>query len=299
VRPVTVVTDTTHYLPDDLRRRLGVEQVSLYVSWGDESQRESDLPGYDDFYARLRSSTELPSTSQPSVGDFLEVYEPHLAAGHDIVSIHLSGGISGTYGAAVQAKALVDERRDPDRADGGEAGGGRVVVIDTETACGGLACLVLAAAAGARAGEDVDAVAARVHAARAELKVWFSIDTLEFLRRGGRVGNAQAWLGGALKIKPILSVGREITPIERVRTSGRAFERMVDYMRSRHDDGADCWVVQHIQAPDRADQLVARGREIFGTEPEFVSELGPVIGTYTGPGMLGVCGMPTRFVDPA
>jgi DegV family protein with EDD domain len=289
VRPVTIVTDTTHYLPNALRERLGIVQVSLYVSWGDEQTRESDLPGYDDFYARLRTTTEQPTTSQPSVGDFVEAYEPLLAAGHDIVSIHLSGGISGTYGSAVQAKTLIDER----------GGAGRIEVIDTETACGGLACLAMAAAAGARAGEDVDAVAARVHAARAELKIWFSIDTLEYLRRGGRVGGAQAWLGGALKIKPIMSVGREITPIERVRTSGRAFERMVDYMRSRHEEGADCWVIQHIQAPDVAARLVERGREIFDSEPWFVSELGPVIGTYTGPGMIGVGGLPTRFVEPS
>jgi DegV family protein with EDD domain len=288
VRSVIVVSDTTHYLPSELRERLGVRQVSLYVSWGDGLERESDLPGYDDFYERLRTSAELPTTSQPSVGDFVETYEPLLAAGHDIVSLHLSGGISGTCGAAAQAKAIIDER-------GGE---GRIEVIDTETACGGLACLVMAAAAGAQAGEDVDAVTARVREARRELKIWFSIDTLEFLRRGGRVGNAQAWLGGALKIKPILSVGHEITPVERVRTSGRAFERMVDYMRSRHEEGADCWVIQHIQAPDRAQRLVERGREIFGSEPWFVSELGPVIGTYTGPGMIGVGGLPTRFVEP-
>ncbi|MGI8802745.1 MAG: DegV family protein [Solirubrobacteraceae bacterium] len=287
MRPVTVVTDTTHYLPAELRVRLGIEQVSLYVNWGDEPQRESDFPDYDDFYARLRTSTDVPSTSQPSVGDFLEVYEPLLAAGRDVVSIHISGGLSGTFGAATQAKELVDER----------GGDGRIVVVDTESACGGLACLAMAAAAGARAGEDVDAVAARVAAARQQLKIWFSIDTLEYLRRGGRVGNAQAWLGGALKIKPILSVGHEITPVERVRTSGRAFERMVDYMRSRHEEGADCWVIQHIQAPDVAARLADRGREIFGTEPWFVSELGPVIGTYTGPGMLGVGGLPRRFVD--
>jgi DegV family protein with EDD domain len=288
VRPVTVVSDTTHYLPDELRERLGVKLVSLYVSWGEGLERESEMPGYDDFYARLRTSTDLPTTSQPSVGDFVEVYEPLLAAGHDVVSLHLSGGISGTCGAAVQAKALIDER----------GGDGRIIVIDTETACGGLACLVMAAAAGAGAAEDVDTVAARVQSARQELKIWFSIDTLEFLRRGGRVGKAQAWLGGALKIKPILSVGHEITPVERVRTSGRAFERMVDYMRSRHEDGADCWVIQHIQAPDKAERLVERGREIFDSEPWFVSELGPVIGTYTGPGMIGVGGLPTRFVEP-
>ena len=116
------------------------------------------------------------------------------------------------------------------------------------------------------------------------------------MRRGGRIGAAQAYLGSALKIKPILTLEAEITPIERVRTSGRAFERMVDYLRSRHDDGADAWVVQHIQAPAEAARLVERGREIFGTDPCFVSEVGPVIGTHVGPGLLGVGGIPSKFV---
>jgi fatty acid-binding protein DegV len=111
------------------------------------------------------------------------------------------------------------------------------------------------------------------------------------------VGKARAWLGGALKIKPILSLEYEITPVERVRTSGRAFERMVEYLRERQRDGADAWVVQHIQAAEQADRLVARGREIYGCEPIFVSEVGPVIGTYTGPGLLGVGGVPRSMVS--
>ncbi len=129
------------------------------------------------------------------------------------------------------------------------------------------------------------------------MKIWFAVDTLEYLRRGGRIGAAQAWLGGALKIKPILTCEDEITPIERVRTAGRAFERMVDYLRVRHDDGADAWVVQHIQAPAEAERLVDRGREIFGSEPLFVSEIGPVIGTHVGPGLLGVGGIPRSLLD--
>jgi DegV family protein with EDD domain len=124
------------------------------------------------------------------------------------------------------------------------------------------------------------------------MKMWFCIDTLEYLKRGGRVGAAQAWLGSALRIKPILTVESEITPIERVRTQGRAFERMVDYLRSRHDDGADAWVVQHIRAAEQAERLVERGREIFGAEPLFVSEVGPVIGTHVGPGLIGVGAVP-------
>ncbi len=262
MRPVTIVTDTTQYLPRSVREQHGIEQVSLYVRWGDDVQRESEMADYDDFYARLKTSNDPPTTSQPSVGDFLAAYEPVLAAGHDVVSIHLSSGLSGTYGAAVQAKAVIDERGTD----------GQIAVIDTQSACGGLACLALVGAAGAADGEDIDAVQARLAEAREHLKIWFCIDTLEYLRRGGRIGSAQAWVGTALKIKPILSVAREITPVERVRTRGRAFERMVDYMRERHADGADCWVLQHIQAPDQAARLIERGREIFGTEPWFVSD---------------------------
>jgi DegV family protein with EDD domain len=152
--------------------------------------------------------------------------------------------------------------------------------------------MMLAAAAAARNGGDIQAVSDRVLAARDGLQMWFAVDTLEYLHRGGRIGGAQAWIGGALKIKPILTFDGEITPIERVRTAGRAFDRMVEYLRSRQADGADGWVVQHIQAPDVAERLVAQGREIFGSEPVFVSEIGPVIGAHAGPGLVGVGGLP-------
>ncbi|HEX4036284.1 MAG TPA: DegV family protein [Solirubrobacteraceae bacterium] len=286
MRPVAIVTDSTHYTTRELIEAAGVHEVSLYVRDGDEVRRETEISDYDGFYARLRSAAELPSTSQPSIGDFVAAYEPLLDAGCDIVSIHLAGGISGTVGAAAQAAALLGERRDD---------AARIEVIDAETACGGLGCVVLAAAAVARGGGGVEDVVARVREARATLAIWFCIDTLEYLQRGGRIGRAQAWLGGALKIKPILSLEAEITPVERVRTSGRAFERMLDYMRMRRDDGADGWVVQHIQSPERAAALVAKGRELFGCEPAWVSEVGPVIGTYTGPGLIGVGGIPARL----
>jgi DegV family protein with EDD domain len=156
--------------------------------------------------------------------------------------------------------------------------------------------MALAAAAKARSGGGLSEVAAHARAAREQTKIWFAVDTLEYLRRGGRIGAAQAWIGGALKIKPILTLESEITPIERVRTSGKAFERMVDYMRSRAADGADAWMVQHIQAPEQAQRLVDRGREIYGTEPSCVSEVGPVIGAHVGPGLLGVGGLPSHFL---
>jgi DegV family protein with EDD domain len=284
--PVAVATDSTNYLPRALADELGVHQVSLYVGWRGEPERELAMDGFDAFYRQLRDDPELPSTSQPSIGDFLAVWEPLLDDGRDVVSIHLAGGISGTCEAARQAHELLAER----------GLGERVVVIDGETACGGTGLLLLAASAAARAGADLHGVVARVRDARKVLRIWFCLDTLEYLRRGGRVGKAQAWLGGTLKIKPILSLEYEIMPVERVRTAGRAFERMVAYAQELHDSGADGWVVQHIQAPDQAQRLIDRCREIFDSEPVFTSEVGPVIGTYTGPGLIGVGALPRALL---
>ena len=132
---------------------------------------------------------------------------------------------------------------------------------------------------------------------RAELKMWFAIDTLEFLRRGGRIGAASAWIGSTLRVKPILTIEYgQMTPVERVRSSERAFERLVDYARQRHASGADAWVVQHVRAPDMAAQLVDRAREVFGTEPVFCSEIGAVVGAHTGPGVLGLGAVPPRVL---
>lgn len=279
---VAVVTDSTHYLPPDVVERNAFHQVSLYVTYGGRTVRELDIPGYDGFYDYLRSSPEMPSTSQPSVGDFLEVYEPLLDAGRDIVSVHLSAGISGTCASAEQARGqLVERGIAPER----------IVVLDSATAAAGMGMVAMAAAGAARAGASAAEAAEAARELRRDLKIWFAVDTLEYLRRGGRIGAAQAWLGSALRIKPILTLEREITPIERVRTGSRALERLIDYLRCRHGDGADVWFVQHIQADDQVERLIERGREIYGRDPEFVSEIGPVIGAHVGPGLLGVSGM--------
>jgi DegV family protein with EDD domain len=282
--PVAIVSDTCHYLSRKLVDEYGVHEVSLYVHRAGHAERESEITDYNAYYTGLRDTSELPTTSQPSIGDFLAVYEPLLDAGHEIVSVHLAGGMSGTVRSAEQAREQLDTRAD------------RVHVVDSATACGGQGLVVLAAAGAARDGADAAAVVERAHRARAQLKLWFAIDTLEYLRRGGRIGGAQAWLGSALKIKPILTVESEITPIERVRTSRRAFERLVDLLRTCKEDGSDAWVVQHIQARDQANELRARGVEIFGCEPTIDSEVGPVIGTHVGPGLLGAGGIPKALI---
>jgi DegV family protein with EDD domain len=173
----------------------------------------------------------------------------------------------------------------------------RVHVLDSRSACGGQGLMTLAAAAAANSGADGAAVAARAWEARNRLDLWFAIDTLEYLRRGGRIGGAQAWLGSALQIKPILTVEGEITPVERVRTSRRAFERMSRLLEECARHGNDAWMVQHIQSPEEAERLADRGREVFGSEPVNFSEIGPVIGTHVGPGLLGVGGIPRSLLE--
>jgi DegV family protein with EDD domain len=283
-----VVCDTTAYLPGELVAARGIRTISLYVSVDGVMEKESEITDFDDFYERLRGSDSGATTSQPSIGDFLEVYEPPLAEGREIVSIHISAGISGTFEAAGQARErLIDEGKD----------GERLHLMDSRSAAGGMGLCALGAASAAAAGGDAEAVLAGAEETRQSLKMWFAIDTLEYLRRGGRIGGARAWIGGALKIKPILTLEEEITPVERVRTRARSLERLRDYGRQRKDSGADGWVVQYIQDKETADGLIEDCYEIFGGEPAFISEVGPVLGAHVGPGLLGVGSVRTDLIS--
>ncbi len=272
---VAVVTDSTTYLPAELIERWGIREVSLYVGWGDERLRE-DSYDLEDFYARLRSSDDLPSTSQPSVGDFLEQFEPLAAAGRDVVSIHIASGLSGTCESAREAARTLAEKGLP----------GRIEVVDAQTGAGGLGCMVLAAARAADQGAALDAVVDAARQTRESLQMWFCLDTLEYLRRGGRIGAAQALVGSALKIKPILTFGTEISPVGRVRTRRRAIERMIAYLHELKEGGADEWIVQHAQSPEDAGLLVEEGTEIFSSPPLFCTQVGPVLGAHLGSGLL-------------
>jgi DegV family protein with EDD domain len=284
--PVAIVTDTTQYLPREVIERHDIQLVSLYVNWKGRADRESDLPDYDAFYDYLRSGGALPSTSQPSVGDFVQIYEPLLARGHDVLSIHLSGGISGTVGAAEQARQVLLEKGVAED---------RIAVMDSRTGCAGHGFMAIAAA-NAEGGLQEKRAAAQ--ALRDDFVVLVAVDTLEFLRRGGRIGAARAWIGATLKVKPILTIDGEMKPVERVRTSARVFERLVAHLEQRKEDGCDAFAVQHAQAPDVAERLAERGREIYRADPVIVSEIGPVIGTHTGPGLLGCAGLRTNLLGP-
>ena len=265
---------------------LDVKLISLYVGLEGDQRKESELLGdLDAFYERLKMADGAVTTSQPSVGDFIEFYAPLLAEeGREIVSVHLSAGISGTYESAIQARQrLADEGK----------GGERIHVVDSRSAAGGMGMVLLAAARAAAEGLTAAEVVERAEQARESLKIWFAVDTLEYLRRGGRIGAAGAWVGTTLKIKPILTFGVEVEPVERVRTRSKSIERLVGYAKQRHEDGADGWVVQHIQDQDAADRMVEACTPIYGCDPLFVSEIGPVLGAHAGPGLVGT-GATTR-----
>jgi DegV family protein with EDD domain len=210
------------------------------------------------------------------VGDFLSVYEPLVKAGRDVVSIHIASGLSGTYESAKSAVESLAEAGHP----------GRVEVVDGQTGAGGLGCLVIAAARAAEAGGGVEAIVAAVRKTRERLQKWFCLDTLEYLRRGGRIGAAQAMVGTALRVKPILTFGTEIAPIARVRTKRRALERMHAYIDELYERGARDWIVQHAQSEPDARRLVAYGTGVFGAEPLFCTQVGPVLGAHLGSGIL-------------
>jgi DegV family protein with EDD domain len=281
---VVVVSDSNAYLPKQLAEANGIVTLQQYVCFADGRRVHEDEVDLDAFFEEMRAAEELPTTSHPTTEDFRAAYEELLASSDGIVSVHSSGQLSRTVRAAQEAVVQL----------GAED---RIRVFDSQSAGAGLGLIALAAARRAQAGESGERVLATAEEARTELKIWFAIDTLEFLRRSGRIGGASAWVGSTLRVKPILTIDDgQMTPVERVRTSERAFERLVDYARQRHASGADAWVVQHVRSPDMAGQLVDRAREVFATEPVFVSEIGAVVGAHTGPGLIGLGAIPARLL---
>ena len=269
---VVVVTDSTAYLPEGLAREVRV--VPLHVVLGSRTGTEGTEVSPNDVAAALSERRLKVSTSRPTPGEFAEAYR---ATGSScLVSVHLSAELSGTYDAAVLAAAEV-------AADGIE-----VRVVDSRTIAMGLGFVVLAAAQAARDGADAEAVAAA--AAAVDTDVLFYVDTLEHLRRGGRIGAAAALFGTALAVKPLLHVtGGQIAPLEKVRTASKARARLEELAVQRAGDGPVDLAVHHLAAPDKAAALAARLAERLPSSAALhVSEVGAVVGAHVGPGLLGV-----------
>src|SRR3954452_25252809 len=222
VAGVAVVSDSNAYLPKQLAEGNGITMLQQYVLFGDGRRVHEDDVDLDAFFEEMRSAEQLPTTSHPTTEDFVAAYEELLKGAEAIVSVHSSGQLSHTVDAAAEA---VQQLGATDR----------IHVVDSQSAGGGLGVIALAAARRAAAGEAVERVVATAEDARSEMKMWFAVDTLEFLRRSRRIGAASAWVGSTLRVKPILTMeDGQMTPVERVRTTERALERLVDYARQRH-----------------------------------------------------------------
>ena len=268
-----IVVDSTADFPEAPARFPNWRVVPLYVRFGDESYRDYVELSPEEFYARLRTADELPTTSQPTPGDFLAAYE-ELAGYERIYSLHISAVLSGTYQSATTAAAEL---------------GDKVRTVDTESASAAIAMLGLAIQRRLERGTTDEEIGALIERFREEARLIFTVDTLEFLRRGGRIGRASAWAGELLHVKPILTIEREVIPLKRVRGNRKAVQEFVSAFTSGSEDRPSLKVgIAHADAPDRAEQLRKMVRaERPRAEIEIVTTLGAVVGTHAGPGTVG------------
>ena len=268
-----IVLDSTADFPEAPQRFPNWRVVPLYVLFGDESYRDYVELAPPEFYAKLRTADQLPTTSQPTPGDFLRAYE-ELAQYDRIYSLHISSALSGTYQSATTAAAEL---------------GDKVRTVDSESASAAIAMLGLAIQRRLEQGTTDDKVDALVRRFREQAGLIFTVDTLEFLRRGGRIGRASAWAGQLLHVKPILTIEREVIPLKRVRGNQKAMQEFVSEFTSTTHDAPTLKVgIAHADAPERSTQLQKMVRhERPQAEIEVVTTLGAVVGTHAGPGTVG------------
>jgi len=272
---VRIVTDSTADLPPGAAQQLGISIVPLSVIFGEQVYKEGSDITHDLFYDMLIHGRAHPTTSAPSLGDFMAVYEPLLEETDEIVSIHVSAKLSATYNNACQAARLVADR------------GARIEVIDSQVVSMGLGFLALRAAKALQAGTGIDDVRGIVERSIPHVHTIFVLDTLEYLRRGGRIGRARAFLGAVLRVKPLLSLrDGEVHPEERVRTKAHALERIYQIVTAqpRIQEAAVAYSTNAQEAEEMRRRLAAALPHVN----IYVTRLGPVIGVHGGPGVLGV-----------
>ncbi len=276
---IKLITDSTCDLPQEVANQWGITVVPCYVHFNEEIYKDGIDLGPDEFYSRLVSSDALPTTAQPSVNDFVQVYQPLLAEGHDVVSIHLSAKFSGTLNSAIQARESLLSSQEPKQ--------GRIEIIDSQMTSMGLGLIVLDAARIIKLGVSCDEVLEQVRSCMARTHCYFLLDTLEYLKKGGRIGKASAFLGSLLNIKPILTIKEgEAHPFERARTRQRGLQRLVEIIGGLAP--AEQMGILHSTTGEEAEALKERLSSLVPDGNIVVSRFGPVIGTYLGPGALGV-----------
>lgn len=275
---VAIVTDSTANLSEDSIASNGITSIPLQLIWGEDTYRDGlDITPLE-FYTRLKSAKVMPSSSQPSPAAFHSVYTDLLDQGFDILSIHISAKLSGTLDSAIQAKNMI--------------GSDRIALVDSKSTSMAQGFLVLLAARAAKEGASFAECRQLVEKAVDRTGVYFVVSTLEFLRRGGRIGGAAAFLGTALNLKPILMLhGGRVEPKEKVRTMSKALDRVADILVEKVGDQKPLHLsVLHANAPIEAEQLLKKAQDRLPNDiiqESVVTPVSPVIGTHTGPGTVG------------
>ena len=272
---VKVVTDSTSDLPGELAKSIGITVVPLNIHFGTEVFKDGVDLDTDEFYRRLIDGRELPTTSQPSVGDFVKVYEELGQDADAIVSVHISSKLSGTLNSATQAREETSLSCP-------------IEVIDTNQASMGLGVVAVAAARSAQNGEALDKVADVARSASERSRYFAMLDTLEYLKKGGRIGKARALLGTVLRIRPMIVIrDGEVHELAKERTRARAIARLETFAREYAP--LEELSVMYSTTPEDADDVASRLRDLLpGDKAPIITRAGPVVGTYAGPGCLAV-----------
>ncbi|MDO8749988.1 MAG: DegV family protein [Dehalococcoidia bacterium] len=270
---VRIVTDSTSDLPSSLVKELAITVIPCNLHFGQETFRDGVDMDADGFYQRLTSESQLPTTSQPSPGAFLEVYRGLAEAGHQVVSIHISGALSGTMNSALQAKEQLP--------------GASVEIVDSRQVSLSLGLAVTAAARAAKDGASWEDTIQVTRRALEQVRFYALLDTLEYLRRGGRIGKVKGFVGSLLRVRPLITARDGI--IESV-TSVRSRAAGIQYMVTLAEERAPLQqlAVMHSTTPQEADSLADRLRSLVPGGSVIQARIGPVIGTHVGPGAIGI-----------
>jgi DegV family protein with EDD domain len=263
-------------MPPDLVQQYQIHVVPNVVNWGTKTYRDGVDITSTEFFQRRKTDPENPTTAVASIGEFRDVYAKAAESADAVLGLHLSAKLSGTYSAAEQARALLADKN--------------IKVIDSNATAMALGFVVLAAARAVEAGGALDAAVAAAEATIPRVGLMFTVETLEYLRRGGRIGGAQAFLGGLLDMKPILELrdGR-IEPVERVRSKKKALERLLDAVAAQNAGKSPIRLATiHAAAPEEAKALLELAKTRLNAVEAILAEASPTVATHTGPGTVGL-----------
>ncbi len=271
------VTDSTAYIPEQLRSKYDIEVAPQVLIWDDETLLDGVDISPNQFYERLKTAKAMPTTSQATIGAFQKIFEPLVAEGRPVLAVLISDKLSGTIQSAVQAKAMFPDAQ--------------IEIVNSKSCAMDLGFQILAAARAAEEGKSFEEVVETARDVKDKTGVIFLVDTLEFLHRGGRIGGAARFLGTALNLKPILEVrDGAIEPVERVRTKKKARARLLELLEDRIAQRPQVRLaVLHAAAEQEAQALLDEASERVGPVETVFSEVSPVVGAHVGPGTLGLC----------